>query len=147
MKLSKQLNVSSSDFYEILINSLKEELKLANIFDVEPYEGLTYEINKQRYTQTDIKSKCTILTLKQNKEYSIQIETALDITTITYKIEEITKDKIIVNYQDIPSGKTTFTHLNHKIIGETFGWLYQKKRVKLKLKNIETFCINTNKVS
>ena len=101
MKVSMELNVSDKEFYDLMMKSLKEEVKNVTKKDLELKEGLKYK--KKSAQRKGIGSEITvhIKRLLPNELYVATFNTAIDHTTISYKIESLNESKIKVTYEEI----------------------------------------------
>lgn len=101
MKVDMELNVSDKEFYDLMMKSLKEEVKNVTKKDLELKEGLKYK--KKSVQRKGIGSEITvhIKRLIPNELYVATFNTAIDHTTISYKIESLNESKIKVTYEEI----------------------------------------------
>lgn len=101
MKVSMELNVSDKEFYDLMMKSLKEEVKNVTKKNLELKEGLKYK--KKSAQRKGIGSEITvhIKRLIPNTLYEATFVTAIDHTTISYKIESLNESKIKVTYEEI----------------------------------------------
>lgn len=101
MKISMELNVSDKEFYDLMMKSLKEEVKNVTKKNLELKEGLKYK--KKSAQRKGIGSEITvhIKRLIPNTLYEATFVTAIDHTTISYKIESLNESKIKVTYEEI----------------------------------------------
>ena len=101
MKVSVELNVSDKEFYDLMMKSLKEEIRNVSKKNLELKEGLKYK--KKSAQRKGIGSEITvhIKRLIPNTLYEATFVTAIDHTTISYKIESLSESKIRVTYEEI----------------------------------------------
>ena len=94
MKVSVELNVSDKEFYDVMMKSLQEELNRVSKKKLELKEGLKYK--KTSAQRKEIGSEITvhIKRLVPNELYVATFNTAIDHTTISYKIEALNSSKI-----------------------------------------------------
>ena len=100
MKVSIELNVSDKEFFDVMVNSLNEDLKNSNKKGLELKEGLKYK--KKSTQRKGVGSEITvhIKRLVPNQLYVATFATAIDHTQITYKIESLNESKIKVTYEE-----------------------------------------------
>ena len=103
MKVSVELNVSDKEFYDLMMKSLKEEIRNVSKKNLELKEGLKYK--KKSAQRKGIGSEITvhIKRLIPNTLYEATFVTAIDHTTISYKIESLSESKIRVIYENVSS--------------------------------------------
>lgn len=142
MKVSTELNVNDKEFWDVMINSLKEDLKNSNKKGIELKEGLKY---KKRSTQRKgIGSEITvhIKRLVPNELYVATFTTAIDHTQITYKIDSLNESKIKVTYEE------EYENVSSRKVPEWRQKISEKqsaKKVKKMLKEVEKFILNSRK--
>ncbi len=101
MKVGIELNVSDKEFYDVMMKSLQEELNNVTKKKLELKEGLKYK--KKSTQRKGVGSEITvhIKRLVPNELYVATFNTAIDHTTISYKIEVLSESKIKVTYEEI----------------------------------------------
>ena len=142
MKVSTELNVNDKEFWDVMINSLKEDLKNSNKKGIELKEGLKY---KKRSTQRKgIGSEITvhIKRLVPNELYVATFTTAIDHTQITYKIDSLNESKIKVTYEE------EYENVSSRKVSAWRQKMAEKqsaKKAKKMLKEVEKFILNSRK--
>lgn len=139
MKVSIELNVSDKEFYDVMIKSLEEELKNVSKKKLELKEGLKYK--KKSTQRKGIGSEITvhIKRLVPNELYVATFNTAIDHTTISYKIEALNDSKIRVIYEEL------YENVSSKPVVAWRQKMAEKqssKKAKKMLKEIEKFILN-----
>lgn len=139
MKVSVELNVSDKEFYEVMMKSLQEELKNVSKKKLELKEGLKYK--KKSAQRKGIGSEITvhIKRLVPNKLYEATFVTAIDHTTISYKIESLSESKIRVTYEEI------YENVSSKEVPAWRQKMAEKqsaKKSKKMFKEVEKFILN-----
>lgn len=139
MKISVELNVSDKEFYEVMMKSLQEELKNVSKKKLELKEGLKYK--KKSAQRKGIGSEITvhIKRLVPNKLYEATFVTAIDHTTISYKIESLSESKIRVTYEEI------YENVSSKEVPAWRQKMAEKqsaKKSKRMFKEVEKFILN-----
>ena len=101
MKVSVELNVSDKEFYDVMMKSLQEELNHDSKKKMELKEGLKYK--KKSAQRKGIGSEITVYIKKlvPNELYVATFNTAIDHTTISYKIDALNESKIKVTYEEV----------------------------------------------
>ena len=139
MKVSTELNVNDKEFWDVMINSLKEDLKNSNKKGIELKEGLKY---KKRSTQRKgVGSEITvhIKRLVPNELYVATFNTVIDHTTISYKIEVLSESKIKVTYEEIYEN---ISSQNVPAWRQKMAEKQSAKKAKKMFKEIEKFILN-----
>lgn len=101
MKVSVEINVSDKEFYDVMMKSLQEELNHVSKKKLELKEGLKYK--KKSTQRKGVGSEITvhIKRLVPNELYVATFNTAIDHTTISYKIDALNESKIKVTYEEV----------------------------------------------
>lgn len=139
MKVDMELNVSDKEFYDLMMKSLKEEVKNVTKKDLELKECLKYK--KKSVQRKGIGSEITvhIKRLIPNELYVATFNTAIDHTTISYKIESLNESKIKVTYEEI------YENVSSKEIPVWRQKIAEKqsaKKAKKMFKEVEKFILN-----
>lgn len=139
MKVSVELNVSDKEFYDLMMKSLKEEIRNVSKKNLELKEGLKYK--KKSAQRKGIGSEITvhIKRLVPNKLYEATFVTAIDHTTISYKIESLSESKIRMIYEEI------YENVSSKEVPTWRQKMAEKqsaKKSKKMFKEVEKFILN-----
>ena len=139
MKVSVELNVSDKEFYDLMMKSLKEEIRNVSKKNLELKEGLKYK--KKSAQRKGIGSEITvhIKRLVPYKLYEATFVTAIDHTTISYKIESLSESKIRVIYEEI------YENVSSKEVPAWRQKMAEKQSVKKSkkmFKEVEKFILN-----
>lgn len=139
MKVNVELNVSDHEFYDLMMKSLKKEVKSVKK-NLELKEGLKYK--KKSTQRTGIGSQITVKIKKlvPNRLYVATFKTAIDYTQISYEIEPISDSKIKVTYEEI------YQNVSHQDIPAWKQKMAEKqsaKKAKKMLKEIEKYILNS----
>lgn len=142
MKVSIELNVSDKEFYDVMVNSLNEDLKNSNKKVLELKEGLKYK--KKSTQRKGVGSEITvhIKRLVPNQLYVATFTTAIDHTQITYKIESLNESKIKVTYEE------EYENVSSREVPAWRQKMAEKqsaKKAKKMLKEVEKFILNVRK--
>ena len=131
MKVSMELNVSDKEFYDLMMKSLKEEVKNVTKKNLELKEGLKYK--KKSAQRKGIGSEITVHIKR------LIPNTAIDHTTISYKIDALNESKIKVTYEEI------YENVSPKEIPVWRQKMAEKqsaKKSKKMFKEVEKFILN-----
>ena len=139
MKVSVELNVSDKEFYDVMMKSLQEELNHVSKKKLALKEGLKYK--KKSAQRKGIGSEITvqIKRLVPNELYVATFNTAIDHTTISYKIDALNESKIKVTYEEI------YENVSPKEIPVWRQKMAEKqsaKKSKKMFKEVEKFILN-----
>ena len=139
MKVSVEINVSDKEFYDVMMKSLQEELNNVSKKKLELKEGLKYK--KKSAQRKGVGSEITvhIKRLVPNELYVATFNTAIDHTTISYKIESLSESKIRVTYEEI------YENVSSKEVPAWRQKMAEKqsaKKSKKMFKEVEKFILN-----
>ena len=139
MKVGIELNVSDKEFYDVMMKSLQEELNNVAKKKLELKEGLKYK--KKSTQRKGVGSEITvhIKRLVPNELYVATFNTAIDHTTISYKIEVLSESKIKVTYEEI------YENISSQNVPAWRQKMAEKqlaKKAKKMFKEIEIFILN-----
>ena len=139
MKVSVELNVSDKEFYDVMMKSLQEELNHVSKKKLELKEGLKYK--KKSTQRKGVGSEITvqIKRLVPNELYVATFNTAIDHTTISYKIEALDESKIRVTYEEVYEN---ISSQNVPAWKQKMAEKQSSKKAKKMLKEIEKFILN-----
>ena len=139
MKVGIELNVSNKEFYDVMMKSLQEELNNVTKKKLELKEGLKYK--KKSTQRKGVGSEITvhITRLVPNELYVATFNTAIDHTTISYKIEVLSESKIKVTYEEIYEN---ISSQNVPAWRQKMAEKQSAKKAKKMFKEIEKFILN-----
>ena len=139
MKVGIELNVSDKEFYDVMMKSLQEELNNVTKKKLELKEGLKYK--KKSTQRKGVGSEITvhIKRLVPNELYVATFNTDIDHTTISYKIEVLSKSKIKVTYEEIYEN---ISSQNVPAWRQKMAEKQSAKKAKKMFKEIEKFILN-----
>lgn len=139
MKVGIELNVSNKEFYDVMMKSLQEELNNVTKKKLELKEGLKYK--KKSTQRKGVGSEITvhIKRLVPNELYVATFNTAIDHTTISYKIEVLSESKIKVTYEEIYEN---ISSQNVPAWRQKMAEKQSAKKAKKMFKEIEIFILN-----
>lgn len=139
MKVGIELNVSNKEFYDVMMKSLQEELNNVTKKKLELKEGLKYK--KKSTQRKGVGSEITVhfKRLVPNELYVATFNTAIDHTTISYKIEVLSESKIKVTYEEIYEN---ISSQNVPAWRQKMAEKQSAKKAKKMFKEIEKFILN-----
>lgn len=100
MRVNVELNVSDTEFYNVMIESLKEEVKRYAKKGSELKEGIQYKKPSSQRSGIGSKITVTIKKLIPNQMYVASFKTAIDYTEVSYEITRLKDSKIRVTYEE-----------------------------------------------
>jgi hypothetical protein len=141
MKVDFKLNVAKEELYEILIASLKAEIKQYTDKDVEPYSGFKYDKILPSYSKSERDVKAQVIALEENELYAMQFNTKVDTTNLKILIKEV-DDQVHVFYEETYSSDIKKLNFNHKVITFITGF-FNKRKVKKRFNAIEYYILTS----
>lgn len=139
MRVNVDLNVSDVEFYTVMIESLKEDVKRYAKKGTKLEEGIQYK--KPSSQRSGIGSKITVKINKliPNQMYVASFKTAIDYTQVSYEITKLSDSKIKVTYEE------KYENISNDKIPAWKQKMAEKqsaKRTKKMLKEVENFIIS-----
>lgn len=138
MKLKIKLNVSSSEFYNFLLDNLKRELNVKKI-----EKGIKFKKDLKSKFSQKVESSVELVDLEENKIYSLSYVTPLGENVVKYYIKDIDIDNIEVEYVENYYTESFWNKYNNMIVEFLMSYFLKKKK-KTTLKQIEQY-IKTNR--
>lgn len=142
MKLEVTLAVSAEDFYEVIINSVIEDIKVNTEKEVIPYVGYRYKKNLKRYNKSSITTEFEITDLIVNELYAFKVITPVEITYVSYEIAKLNDESILVKYEERAESDSKRVGVSHKMMGAFFGTFFGKRKMKKRFHAIENYIKN-----
>ena len=93
MKLKIKLNVSSKEFYNLLLDNLKKELNIKKL-----EKGMKFKKELRSKFSQKVESSVELINLEENKVYSLLYKTSLGENVVKYLIKDIDDENIEVEY-------------------------------------------------
>ena len=93
MKLKMKLNVSSSEFYNFLLENLKRELNVKKI-----EKGMKFKKELSSKFSQKVESSVELINIEENKEYSLVYKTSLGENIVKYLLNDIDDENLEVEY-------------------------------------------------
>ncbi len=139
MRVNVELNVSDVEFYNVMIESLKEEVKRYAKKGSELKEGIQYKKPSSQRSGIGSKITVTIKKLIPNQMYVASFKTAIDYTEVSYEITRLKDSKIRVTYEEKYENVS-----NDKIPAwrQKMAEKQSAKKTKKMLKEVETFILS-----
>ena len=140
MKLKMKLNVSSSEFYNLLLDNLKKELNIKKL-----EKGMKFKkVLRSKFSQK-VESSVKLINLEENKVYSLLYKTSLGENVVKYLIKDIDDENIEVEYIEEYYTDSFWNKYNNMIV-EFLMSCFLKKKKKRVLKQIEEYIKNNRKL-
>ena len=127
MKLKMKLNVSSSEFYNFLLENLKRELNVKKI-----EKGMKFKKELSSKFSQKVESSVELINIEENKEYSLVYKTSLGENIVKYLLNDIDDENLEVEY-------------NNMIVEFLMSYFLKKKKKRV-LKQIEEYIKNNRKL-
>lgn len=145
MKLKVKLSVSDEAFYEVLMNSVKDDIYKSTGKNIEPYEGFEY-VRKlpSMVSKNQIDTKYFIQELVENQKYNLNIITPAETTIVQYTITKLSGNEILVEYIEDSISNKALAVINGKIFRFVFSFLFGKRKMKKKLREVEAYINQKN---
>lgn len=138
MKLKMKLNVSSSEFYNFLLENLKRELNVKKI-----EKGMKFKKELSSKFSQKVESSVELINLEENKEYSLVYKTSLGENIVKYLLNDIDDKNLEVEYIEEYYTDSFWNKYNNMIVEFLMSYFLKKKK-KTTLKQIEQY-IKTNR--
>ena len=140
MKLKMKLNVSSSEFYNFLLENLKRELNVKKI-----EKGMKFKKELSSKFSQKVESSVELINLEENKEYSLVYKTTLGENIVKYLLNDIDDENLEVEYIE-EYYTDSFWNKYHNMIVEFLMSYFLKKKKKRVLKQIEEYIKSNRKI-
>ena len=138
MKLKMKLNVSSSEFYNFLLENLKRELNVKKI-----EKGMKFKKELSSKFSQKVESSVELINIEENKEYSLVYKTSLGENIVKYLLNDIDDENLEVEYIEEYYTDSFWNKYNNMIVEFLMSYFLKKKK-KTTLKQIEQY-IKTNR--
>lgn len=140
MKLKMKLNVSSSEFYNFLLDNLKRELNIKKI-----EKGMKFKKELSSKFSQKIESSVELINLEENKEYSLLYKTTLGENIVKYLLNDIDDENLEVEYIEEYYTDSFWNKYNNMIVEFLMSYFLKKKKKRV-LKQIEEYIKNNRKL-
>lgn len=140
MKLKIKLNVSSKEFYNLLLDNLKKELNIKKL-----EKGMKFKKELRSKFSQKVESSVKLINLEENKVYSLLYKTSLGENVVKYLIKDIDDENIEVEYIEEYYTDSFWNKYNNMIV-EFLMSCFLKKKKKRVLKQIEEYIKNNRKL-
>lgn len=145
MKLKVKLSVSDADFYKVLMDSATTEILHHTGKKTKPYVGMEYKRKLTRIVnKAPVDTLFKFVEVEENKKYVFHVLTPVETTIIEYSIQNLSDNKIEVSYLEDIQATQTRIYISQKIIRFLMSLLFAKRRMKKKLRQIESYIIANN---
>lgn len=140
MKLKMKLNVSSSEFYNFLLENLKRELNVKKI-----EKGMKFKKELSSKFSQKVESSVELINIEENKEYSLVYKTSLGENVVKYLLNDIDDENLEVEYIEEYYTDSFWNKYNNMIVEFLMSYFLKKKKKKV-LKQIEEYIKNNRKL-
>ena len=140
MKLKMKLNVSSSEFYNFLLDNLKRELNIKKI-----EKGMKFKKELSSKFSQKVESSVELINLEENKVYSLLYKTSLGENVVKYLIKDIDDENIEVEYIEEYYTDSFWNKYNNMIVEFLMSYFLKKKKKRV-LKQIEEYIKSNRKI-
>lgn len=140
MKLKMKLNVSSSEFYNFLLENLKRELNIKKI-----EKGMKFKKELSSKFSQKVESSVELINLEENKEYSLVYKTSLGENIVKYLLNDIDDENLEVEYIEEYYTDSFWNKYNNMIVEFLMSYFLKKKKKRV-LKQIEEYIKNNRKL-
>jgi|GEM_PF-1730656 len=140
MKLKMKLNVSSSEFYNFLLENLKRELNVKKI-----EKGMKFKKELSSKFSQKVESSVELINIEENKEYSLVYKTSLGENIVKYLLNDIDDENLEVEYIEEYYTDSFWNKYNNMIVEFLMSYFLKKKKKRV-LKQIEEYIKNNRKL-
>ncbi|MGP1494866.1 MAG: DUF3284 domain-containing protein [Streptobacillus sp.] len=140
MKLNIKLNVSSSEFYNFLLDNLKRELNVKKI-----EKGMKFKKELSSKFSQKVESSVELINIEENKVYSLLYKTPLGENIVKYLIKDLGDYEIKVEYIEEYYTDSFWNKYNNMIVEFLMSYFLKKKKKRV-LKQIEEYIKNNRKL-
>ena len=140
MKLKMKLNVSSSEFYNFLLENLKRELNVKKI-----EKGMKFKKELSSKFSQKVESSVELINIEENKEYSLVYKTSLGENIVKYLLNYIDDENLEVEYIEEYYTDSFWNKYNDMMVEFLMSYFLKKKKKRV-LKQIEEYIKNNRKL-
>ena len=140
MKLKMKLNVSSSEFYNFLLDNLKRELNIKKI-----EKGMKFKKDLKSKFSQKVESSVELINLEENKEYSLLYKSPLGENIVKYLLNDIDDENLEVEYIEEYYTDSFWNKYNNMIVEFLMSYFLKKKKKRV-LKQIEEYIKSNRKI-
>ena len=140
MKLKMKLNISSSEFYNFLLENLKRELNVKKI-----EKGMKFKKELSSKFSQKVESSVELINIEENKEYSLVYKTSLGENIVKYLLNDIDDENLEVEYIEEYYTDSFWNKYNNMIVEFLMSYFLKKKKKRV-LKQIEEYIKNNRKL-
>lgn len=140
MKLKMKLNVSSSEFYNFLLDNLKRELNIKKI-----EKGMKFKKDLKSKFSQKVESSVELINIEKNKEYSLLYKTPLGENIVKYLLNDIDDENLEVEYIEEYYTDSFWNKYNNMIVEFLMSYFLKKKKKRV-LKQIEEYIKSNRKI-
>ena len=123
MKLKMKLNVSSSEFYNFLLENLKRELNVKKI-----EKGMKFKKELSSKFSQKVESSVELINIEENKEYSLVYKTSLGENIVKYLLNDIDDKNLEVEYIEEYYTDSFWNKYNNMIVEFLMSYFLKKEK-------------------
>ena len=145
MRVEKEIQVSSVDFFNLIENSIKQDIKSATGKDIDVIkEGFKYK--KELSNKLGSKGLVSVEIKEYNKQdsYKATFSTNRGENTIGYQVLPIDDNRTKIIYEEMFEGKSIFDKINNSIMIKFYD-KKSRKRVASLIGSMEKYIVDNNK--
>ena len=140
MKLKIKLNVSSKEFYNLLLDNLKKELNIKKL-----EKGMKFKKELRSKFSQKVESSVELIDLEENKVYSLLYKTSLGENIVKYLLNDIDDENLEVEYIEEYYTDSFWNKYNNMIVEFLMSYFLKKKKKRV-LKQIEEYIKSNRKI-
>ena len=139
MKVNKTINQPIKKIFEVLYNSLIEDIKLSNssVNKEKVKSGFTYKKNLSPQVGKEVEVNVNILELENPTKYKVSFDSSKGVNYLSYYLEKIDENTTKVELEEKYVASDTINNWNYIFVSFILSRKL-KKRLKNQLSQIET---------
>lgn len=143
MKVNIKLNVDAKSFYDVILHSLKEDIKVTTGKASTPYVGFEYMRDQKRHNNKVVDTVFRITNLDENELYAFDVISPVETTSVKYQITSISDNEIDIFYEERAHAESRRVGISHSLVSGFYGIAVGKRKMKKKFKAMENYIINS----
>ncbi|WP_066900853.1 DUF3284 domain-containing protein [Streptobacillus notomytis] len=137
MRMEQKMNVSSKEFYNFLIENIKNEMRVTGKIK----KGMKFNVELKTKTNQIAKSTVEIINLVENSRYTLKYISSLGENIVDYQINELNTNEIEIIYDETYITEFRIRKYNH-VFMEIFYSFFLKRKKRKMLKVVENYLIS-----
>lgn len=140
------LDVKRKDVYEVIMDSVYNELKTMNpnIKKSDIKGGYTYHKNLNGMMKQKADVEVKIHHVDPNKRYHVSFKSQRGETSVDYRLSDTEEGTTLVAYEETFKGNGTMNQMNYNLMNRFYAKKSRKKVIAL-LRNIENYILSKEK--